>query len=148
MVANVKQPYFSSDTPIARAVGRGECGAAMVNHYYLARLLAPGSSAADQAAAAKVTVVWPKPTHVNVSAGGVTRYARNPQHAQKLLEFLVSPSSGEGYAAANNEYPLRGWGNNPILKRFGSFTASAVSIEQMGRRNAEAVQLMVQAGWQ
>jgi iron(III) transport system substrate-binding protein len=85
---------------------------------------------------------------VNVSAGGVTRYARNPQHAQKLLEFLVSPSSGEGYAAANNEYPLRGWGNNPILKRFGSFTPSAVSIEQMGKRNAEAVQLMVQAGWQ
>lgn len=148
LVANVKQPYFSADTPIARAVGRGECGAAMVNHYYLARLLAPGSSAADQAAAAKVTVVWPKPTHVNVSAGGVTRYARNPQHAQKLLEFLVSPSSGEGYAAANNEYPLRGWGNNPILKRFGSFTAPSVSIEQMGKRNAEAVQLMVQAGWQ
>jgi len=24
LVANVKQPYFSSDTPIARAVGRGE----------------------------------------------------------------------------------------------------------------------------
>lgn len=148
MVANVKQPYFSSDTPIARAVGRGECGAAMVNHYYLARLLAAGSSAADQAAAAKVTVVWPKPTHVNVSAGGVTRYARNPQQAQKLLEFLVSPSSGEGYAAANNEYPLRGWGNNPILRRFGSFTATGVGIEQMGKRNAEAVRLMGQAGWQ
>jgi iron(III) transport system substrate-binding protein len=148
LVANVKQPYFSSDTPIARAVGRGECGVAMVNHYYLARLLAADSSAADQAAAAKVTVVWPKPTHVNVSAGGVTRFARNPQQAQKLLEFLVSPSSGEGYAAANNEYPLKGWGNNPILRRFGNFNAALVNIEQMGRRNAEAVQLMGQAGWQ
>jgi len=148
MVANVKQPFFSSDTPIARAVGRGECGAGMVNHYYLARLLAADSSAADQAIAAKVTVVWPKPTHVNISAGGVTRYARNPQQAQKLLEFLASPSSGEGYASANNEYPLKGWGNNPILKRFGSFTAAPVSLEQVGRRNAEAVQLMSQAGWQ
>jgi hypothetical protein len=38
--------------------------------------------------------------------------------------------------------------NNPSLKAFGTFKATPVSIEQMGRRNREAVQLMSEAGWE
>jgi len=146
MVANVKEPLFTSDTPMLRAVGQGQCGAAIANQYYLARMLR-GDNGADRAAAAKVKVVWPNPTHINITAGGVTKSARNPEGALKLLEFLASPSSGEGYASANDEYPLKGWGNNPTLKAFGTFKASSVSMEQLGRRNREAVELMAQAGW-
>jgi len=147
LIANVKKPFFTSDTPMIRALGQGQCGVAVANQYYLARMLQDNNSA-DRAAAAKVKVVWPNPTHVNISAGGVTRGARNAEAARKLLEFLSSPQSGEGYAAANNEYPLKGWGNNPTLKAIGTFKASAVSMEQLGRRNREAVQLMTQAGWE
>ena len=146
MVANVKEPFFTSDTPMLRAVGQGQCGAAVANQYYLARML-QDSNSADRAAAQKVKVVWPNPTHINISAAGVSRNARNAEAARRLLEFLTSPSSGEGYAAANNEYPLKGWGNNPTLKAFGTFKPSPVSMEQLGRRNREAVQLMTQAGW-
>jgi iron(III) transport system substrate-binding protein len=147
VVANMKAPFFTSDTTMVRAVGQGQCGATIANQYYLARLLS-GDNAADRATAKKVRVVWPNPTHVNVTAGGVTRSARNPEAARRLLEFLASPSSGEGFAAANNEYPLKGWGNNPTLKAFGTFKATPVSIEQMGRRNREAVQWMSEAGWE
>jgi iron(III) transport system substrate-binding protein len=147
LIANLKQPLFTSDTPMIRALGQGACGVAVANQYYLARML-QGDNQADRAAAAKVKVVWPDPTHVNISAGGVTRSARNPEAARRLLEFLSSPTAGEGYASANNEYPLKGWGNNPTLKAFGTFTASPVSMEQLGRRNREAVELMAQAGWQ
>ena len=147
MLANTKRPFFTSDTPMLRAVGQGECGAAVANQYYLARMLQDKNST-ERSTAAKLKVVWPNPTHVNVSAGGVTRSSRTPEGAQRLLEFLVSPESGEGYAAANNEYPLKGWGNNPTLKAFGTFKASPVSTEQLGRRNREAVQLMTQAGWE
>jgi len=146
MVANVQQPFFTSDTPMLRAVGQGRCGAAVANQYYLARMLEDGNNA-DRATARKVKVVWPNPTHVNISAAGVTRSSRNPEAARKLLEFLTSPSSGEGYASANNEYPLKGWGNNATLRTFGTFRASTVSMEQLGRRNREAVELMAQAGW-
>jgi iron(III) transport system substrate-binding protein len=147
MIANVKKPFFTSDTPMVRAVGQGQCGAALANQYYLARLL-QSDDANERANAQKVRVVWPNPTHINVSAGGVTRSAKNPEGARRLLEFLSSPTSGEGYASANNEYPLKGWGNNPTLKAFGTFTPSPVSMEQLGRRNREAVQLMTQAGWE
>jgi iron(III) transport system substrate-binding protein len=84
---------------------------------------------------------------VNVTGGGVTRHADNPEGGRRLLEFLSSPTSGEGYAAANNEYPVKGWGNNATLRSFGTFTASPVTIQQLGQRNREAVQLMEQAGW-
>jgi iron(III) transport system substrate-binding protein len=147
VVANRKGAFYTSDTTMVRAVGQGECGATIANQYYLARLLS-GDNTADRNVARKVRVVWPNPTHVNVTAGGVTRSSRNPEGARRLLEFLASPSSGEGYAAANNEYPLKGWGNNATLKAFGTFKASPVSMEQLGRRNREAVQLMTQAGWE
>lgn len=147
VVANRKGSFHTSDTTMVRAVGQGQCGATIANQYYLARMLR-GDNAADRDAAKKVRVVWPDPTHVNVTAGGVTRAARNPEGARRLLEFLASPTSGEGYAGANNEYPLKGWGNNPALGAFGTFKASAVSMELLGRRNREAVQLMTQAGWQ
>ncbi|QVL53804.1 MAG: extracellular solute-binding protein [Cyanobium sp. M30B3] len=146
MVANVKQPFFTSDTTMVRAVGQGSCGAAVANTYYLARLLT-SDNAADKAAARKVRVVWVNPTHVNVTGGGVTRHSGNPEGGRRLLEFLSSPTSGEGYAAANNEYPVKGWGNNATLRSFGTFKASPVTIQQLGQRNREAVQLMQQAGW-
>jgi iron(III) transport system substrate-binding protein len=146
MVANVKQPFFTSDTTMVRAVGQGECGAAVANTYYLARLLR-GNNPADVEAASKVRVVWVNPTHVNVTGGGVTRNAGNPEGGRKLLEFLSSPTAAEGYAGGNNEYPVRGWGNNPTLTKMGTFTASPVTIQQLGQRNREAVQLMEQAGW-
>ncbi len=148
MVANVKPPFFTSDTPMLRALGRGECGVTVANQYYLARMLSPEASAEDRKAAANVRVVFPSPAHVNITAAGVTRSSKNPQAATRLIEFLASPTSGEGYASANNEYPLRGFGNNPILNRMGSFRASPVTADQLARRNREATDLMARNGWQ
>jgi iron(III) transport system substrate-binding protein len=147
MVANLRQPAFTSDTPLIRAVANGQCGVGLVNSYYVARMLSGDSGAADQALAARVKVLFPNPAHVNISGAGVVRTSRNPAAALKLIEFLASPSGGRGYAEANNEYPLQGTGNNPILKRFGSFRADGVSVEQMGAKNAVAVRLMDSNRW-
>lgn len=147
MTANVSQPFFSSDTPLIRAVGRGECGVALVNTYYLARMLSGGSGGADRRLAAGVRLIFPTPAHVNISGAGVTRNARDPRAALQLIEFLASPSGGRGYAEANDEYPLKGYGNNTVLKRFGPFRADGVSAAQLGSKNREAVRLMEANGW-
>ncbi len=147
MMANVSQPFFTSDTPLARAVAQGTCGAALVNTYYVARMLSGKGGATDETLAASLRMVFPRPAHVNISGAGVTRHARHPEAATRLIEFLASPSGGKGYAEANNEYPLKGYGDNPILKRFGSFQADGVSAEQMGAENKAAVQLMQANGW-
>ncbi|KEF40807.1 MAG: iron ABC transporter substrate-binding protein [Cyanobium sp. CACIAM 14] len=147
MIANVSQPFFTSDIPLARAVARGTCGAGVVNTYYVARMLAGESGATDKALAANLRMVFPRPAHVNISGAGVTLHSRNPAAATRLIEFLASPGGGRGYAEANNEYPLRGYGDNPVLKRFGTFQDDGVSAQQMGARNKAAVQLMQANGW-
>ena len=147
MVANLRQPAFTSDMPLIRAVANGQCGVGLVNSYYVARMLAGDSGAADKALASRVKVIFPNPAHVNISGAGVLRSATNPAAALKLIEFLASPTGGRGYAEANNEYPLKGTGNNPILQRFGSFRPDGVSAEQMGAKNKAAVRLMESNGW-
>jgi iron(III) transport system substrate-binding protein len=147
MVANVKQPFFTSDTPLARAVAQGTCGVGVVNTYYVARMLSGEGGASDKALAANLRVVFPDPAHVNISGAGVTSASDNPEAARKLIEFLASPTGGKGYAEANHEYPLRGYGGNPILNRFGPFKADSVSAEQMGAKNKTAVALMRANGW-
>jgi len=147
LTANVTQPLFTSDTPLIRAVANGQCGVGLVNTYYVARMLSGDSGAADAALARKVKVVFPNPAHVNISGAGVTRHSNNPQAALRLIEFLASPTGGKGYAEANHEYPLKGNGNNPILRTFGSFRSDRVSAEQMGAKNRAAVRLMQGNGW-
>jgi iron(III) transport system substrate-binding protein len=144
---NPRQPFFTSDTPLARAVGRADCGVGLVNTYYVARMLQGDSGAADRALAQRLRVVFPNPAHVNISGAGVTRSSDNVAAATRLIEFLASPSGGRGYAEANNEYPLRGYGGNAVLRRLGTFQADGVSAEQMGARNRAAVQLMQASGW-
>jgi iron(III) transport system substrate-binding protein len=102
----------------------------------------------DQKLAADLKVVFPDPAHVNISGAGVTRYSRKAPAARALIEFLASPTGGEGYAAANHEYPLRGFGDEPVLERLGSFRGDGVSVAQMGATNEAAVKLMQTNGWQ
>jgi iron(III) transport system substrate-binding protein len=147
MQANLAQPVFSSDTALTRAVAQGQCGAALVNTYYLARMLSGESGEADQRLAKNLKLIMPNPAHVNISGAGVTSSARNPEAAQKLIEFLASPSGGKGYAEANNEYPLKGYGDNATLKRFGPFKGDGVSAQQLGAKNSAAIKLMDVSGW-
>lgn len=147
MVANVSQPFFTSDTPLIRAVAKGQCGVGLVNTYYVARMLSGENGEADRELANRIKVVFPTPAHVNISGAGVVRYAKNPAAALKLIEFLASPSGGRGYAEANNEYPLRGTGNNPILNRLGSFQPDGIGAEQLGAANKTAVAVMEANGW-
>jgi iron(III) transport system substrate-binding protein len=149
MVANRNpdQPFFTADVPLARAVAKGECGVGVVNSYYVARMLAGDSGAADKTLAANLTVVFPTPAHVNVTGAGVTRSSKKPEAATKLIEFLASARGGKGYAAANNEFPLKGFGGNAILNSWGPFKDDGVSIQAMGERNRDAVSLMQANGW-
>jgi iron(III) transport system substrate-binding protein len=149
MVANRNpdQPFFTADVPLARAVAKGACGVGVVNSYYVARMLAGDSGAADKTLAANLTVVFPTPAHVNVTGAGVTRSSKKAEAATKLIEFLASARGGKGYAAANNEFPLKGFGGNAILNSWGPFKDDGVSIQAMGERNRDAVSLMQANGW-
>ena len=147
MISNVSQPFFPGDISIVRAVSKRKCGVGIVNHYYVARMLAGVNGRRDALYAKKTTVLTPIPAHVNISAGGVARYATNKNEAVKLLEYLASPKGSKGLAAPTFEHPLKEVNQNQIVKDFGEFTSDNVTIEELGVNNSIAIKLMKDAGW-
>ncbi len=147
MISNVSQPFFPGDIAIIRAVSKKKCGVGIVNHYYVARMLAGVNGRRDALYAKKTFVITPNPAHINISAGGVAKYATNKAEAIKLLEFLASPKGSKGLAAPTFEHPLKEVNQNPIVKKFGDFTPDLVTVEDLGKYNSLAIKLMKDAGW-
>ena len=147
MIQNVSQPFFPGDISIVRAVSKRKCGIGIVNHYYVARMLAGVNGRRDALYAKKTTVLTPNPAHVNISAGGVAKYATNKNEAIELLEYLASPKGSKGLAAPTFEHPLKEVNQNPIVKEFGEFVPDKVTVEDLGVNNSIAIKLMKDAGW-
>tara|TARA_A100001388_G_scaffold19819_1_gene13011 strand:- start:105 stop:1127 length:1023 start_codon:yes stop_codon:yes gene_type:complete len=147
MITNVSQPFFPGDISIIRAVSKKKCGVGIVNHYYVARMLAGVNGRRDALYAKRALVLTPNPAHVNISAGGVARFASNKNEAIKLLEYLASPTGSKGLAAPTFEHPLKEVNQNPIVKNFGEFIPDKVTVEDLGQNNSLAIRLMKDAGW-
>jgi len=147
MISNVSKPFFPGDISLVRAVSKRKCGVGIVNHYYVARMLAGVNGRRDALYAKKTTVLTPNPAHVNISAGGLAKYATNKNEAIKLLEYLASPKGSKGLAAPTFEHPLKEVNQNPIVKDFGEFSPDEVTVEELGANNSLAIKLMKDAGW-
>ena len=147
MMANVSQPFFPGDIAIVRAVAKKKCGVGIVNHYYVARMLAGINGRRDSLYAKRVNVLTPNPAHVNISAGGIAKYSKNKKEAIKLLEFLASPRGSKGLAAPTFEHPLKEVNQNEIVKDFGDFNPDKVTVQQLGEFNSKAIKMMRNAGW-
>ncbi len=147
MISNVSKPFFPGDISIVRAVSKGKCGVGIVNHYYVARMLAGVNGRRDALYAKKTIVLTPNPAHVNISAGGLAKYATNKNEAIKLLEYLASPEGSKGLAAPTFEHPLKEVNQNSIVRQFGDFIPDKVTVEELGASNSTAIQFMKDAGW-
>ena len=147
MISNVSQPFFPGDISIVRAVSKRKCGVGIVNHYYVARMLAGVNGRRDSLYAKKTVVLTPNPAHVNISAGGLAKYATNKSEAIQLLEFLASPTGSKGLAAPTFEHPLKEVNQNQVVKDFGEFTSDRVTVDQLGVNNSMAIRMMKEVGW-
>ena len=147
MIDNLAQDFYSGDIAIVRAVAQKKCGVGIVNHYYVARMLAGVNGRRDSLYAGRTTVIIPNPAHVNISAGGLARYSSNKEEAILLLEFLASPDGSSGLAEPTFEHPLNEVNQNEIVRNFGDFVPDDVTIEELGEYNSLAVKLMIEAGW-
>lgn len=151
LVANFARQPEGNDTAQVRAVAVGQCDVAVVNHYYLARLLA-STDPADAGVVDAVGVVFPnqdgRGAHVNISGAGVTRSAPHPENAVRFLEFLVTPEAQAVFVRENYEYPVvEGVPLPEVLDGFGTFVADPLDVATYGRNNPSAVMLMDRVGW-
>ena len=152
LVANFARAPKGGDTDQLRAVAAGECGVAISNSYYVARMMR-STKPEDVKAIAALTVVWPNQktwgTHVNVSGAGVVKTAPNKANAVKFLEYLASDSAQTHFADGNNEWPVvKGAATkNPALDKLGPFKADDLPVEKWAPNTVAAQKLFDRAGW-
>ena len=154
MVNNMARSPKGGDTDQIKAVASGECGIAVTNTYYLARLMR-STNPADIAVMERVGVVFPNQqswgTHVNVAGGAVARYAKNQANAVNFLEYLVSSEAQNHFANGNNEWPVvKGLKlDNPALQAMtgGSFKSELVPIRIVGMNQIKVQQMLDRVGF-
>ena len=142
-VANDPQ-IMANDNEIVRTVAAGGCDVGVTNHYYLAREL-------DKDPDLGVGLFWPDQessgVHVNISGAGVTRSTDSPLEAARFIEWLATKGQSQ-FVDGNYEYPV-----NPDVEpvaqlgEFGAFERDPINVGELGRYNAEAVQLLTDAGY-
>jgi iron(III) transport system substrate-binding protein len=136
---------INSDPEIVRTVSKEGCDVAIVNHYYLAEELQknPGLDA---------KIFWADQTgrgvHINISGAGVTRYADDPDLAQRFIEWLGTDGQAI-FVSTSQEFPVNAAvPPSDLLKSFGPFKADELEASRIGGLNAEAIRLMDEVGYQ
>jgi iron(III) transport system substrate-binding protein len=151
LVDNLAREPQGGDTDQIKAVAAGECDVAVVNHYYLVRLM-KSDEAEESAVAEAVDIVFPdqegRGAHANISGAGVVATAPNKDNAVAFLEYLTTDQAQEYFALGNNEFPVvESAKMDPILEGWGDIKTDRVNAASYGENNAEAVMLMDRVGW-
>lgn len=136
--------WINSDPEIVRTVAAGGCDVAIVNHYYLVQELVKKPDL-------KVKMFWAdqagRGVHVNLSGAGVTKYADDPDLAQKFIEWLATDGQ-QIFISTSEEFPA-----NPAaspteqVKALGSFKSDEIEAARIGDLNGDATRLMDEVGY-
>lgn len=152
VVDNMARSPKGGDTDQVRAVASGECGVALTNSYYLARLMR-STRPEDVATMARVGVVFPNQdswgTHMNIAGAALARQAPNRAAAVRFLEYLVSDSAQRYFADGNNEWPVvtSVAMKNPALQAFGKFKAESIPVSVIGMNQVKVQQMLDRVGF-
>ncbi len=157
LVANMARKPQGGDTDQIKGVGSGECGFALTNTYYLARLIR-SETAEDKALMSKIGVMFPNQnswgTHVNVAGGAVAKHAPNKANAVKFLEYLATKDAQDYFANGNNEWPTVASVkvSNPALAAMsgqagGKFKAEVLPLSVIGMNQVKVQQMLDRVGF-
>jgi len=154
MVANMARAPKGGDTDQIKGVASGECGIAVTNTYYLARIMR-SNAPADQAIMDKVGVVFPNQsswgTHVNIAGGAVARNAKHKANAIQFLEYLASAAAQDHFANGNNEWPAAKGVKltNPALQAMvkDGFKSENIPISVVGMNQVRVQQMLDRVGF-
>lgn len=152
LVTNMARTPKGGDTDQIKATASGECGVALVNSYYLARMLRSNKSE-DRDAVEKIGYLMPDQsgagTHMNIAGGAVARYAQNRDAAVKFLEYLASDGAQAYFADGNNEWPVVKTVKiaNPALDSFGTFKTETTPVSVIGMNQVKVQQMLDRVGY-
>ena len=154
MVDNMARAPKGGDTDQIKGVASGECGIALSNTYYIARLMR-STNPEDKAIMEKVGVVFPNQaswgTHMNIAGGAVAKYAKNRDNAILFMEYLASPFAQDHFANGNNEWPtVKGVQiDNAALKAMsgGAFKSETIPLAAVAKNQVKVQQMLDRVGY-
>lgn len=154
IVANMARAPKGGDTDQIKAVASGECGVALTNTYYAARLV-KSTKADDKAVMEKVRVVFPNQssygTHVNIAGAAVAMHAKNSANAVTFMEFLASPFAQDYFANGNDEFPAANnvTIKNPALDAIGgkNFKRETIPLSVVAKNQTKVQQMLDRVGY-
>ena len=140
---NLARKPQGNDRAQVKAIKQGVCDIAVINHYYMAKMLKDPEQVPWAEA---VNVIFPnqagRGTHMNVSGVALTKHAPNKDNAIKLMAFLASETSQEMYAQKNAEYPVKpGIAWSDLQNSWGSFKEDSLSLSVVADNRATAIKL-------
>jgi len=136
---------LNNDVAILENIAADACDVGITNHYYLAREL-------EDDPEFPVELFWAnqddRGVHANVSGAGVTAEADDPELAAQLIEWLATDGQSS-FVDANHEFPVNpGVEPEPMIAAFGEFERMPLNAAAYGDLNAEAVDLLAEAGYE
>lgn len=151
MVKNFARTPKGNDRDQVKGILAGEGELAIVNTYYIGKLLNSKDSSEVKAGQA-VNLFFPnqddRGTHINVSGIGVAKHAPNKENAVKFIEYLISKEAQELFASSNYEYPVNSEADvSELLKSWGSFKEDNLPLSKLGELNKSAVIKFDEVKW-
>jgi len=146
---NLARKPQGNDRAQVKAIKQGECDVAVINHYYMFKML---SDPKQQPWAESVNVIFPnqsdRGTHMNISGMVMTKYAKNHDNALKLMEYLASAKAQKMYSEINGEYPVQEgveWSDQ--LKMWGDFKRDNLDLSDVASNRGAAIKMMDRVGY-
>jgi iron(III) transport system substrate-binding protein len=142
--ANLARKPQGNDRAQVKAVKEGLCNLALGNSYYLGKML---QDEAQKPWAEAVHINFPNQTdrgsHINVSGAVITKYAKNPENALKLIEYMTDNKAQNMYASLNMEYPVKpGVKLSSLVASWGSFKEDSLPLDEISKYRPLALKLI------
>ena len=154
IVNNMSRAPKGNDRAQILAVAAGEADIAIANTYYYALMLSGNKGAEQKLAAKKVLPFFPnqnnRGTHMNISGGGILKYAPNKDNAIKLIEFLLTKEAQQHLINNTFEYSIiDGVEPHELIKNMGlDFKQDLeTNIASYGKNQSDALEIMLNAKW-
>lgn len=142
--ANLARKPQGNDRAQVKAVKEGLCNLAIGNSYYLGKML---QDDAQKPWAEAVHINFPnqadRGSHINVSGAVITKYAKNPENALKLIEYMTDNKAQSMYASLNMEYPVKpGVKLSNLVASWGSFKEDSLPLDEISKYRPLALRLI------
>jgi len=139
------------DRDQAKAIAAGTGDVAIMNTYYVG-LLVNSQESEEAKVGENIGVFFPNQettgTHINISGIGLTKHAKHPNNATKLIEYITSIEAQEFLSANNYEFPVNSKAKKPeLLQSWGEFKAQKLNFDTLGEHNQKAIEIFNKVGW-